>query len=103
VLRIRTFLVESGRLGPDPDPALMNDSLSTFLSVFKSHKYLGNLYFLRTVLRSRIIFMRLRLRAKILMRLRLLPYCIARQNFSNELKFKHMLKHVHMILYDFYW
>jgi hypothetical protein len=44
------------------------------------------------VLRSRIIFMRLRLRVKILMRLRrlrvkilmrlrLLPYCLARQNF----------------------
>jgi hypothetical protein len=35
------------------------------------------------VLRSRIIFMRLRLRVKILMRLwlRLLPYCIARQKF----------------------
>jgi hypothetical protein len=38
------------------------------------------------VLRSRIIFMRLRLRVKSLMRLRrlrlrLLPYCIARQNF----------------------
>jgi hypothetical protein len=30
------------------------------------------------VLRSRIIFMRLRLRVKILMRLRLLPHCIAR-------------------------
>jgi hypothetical protein len=39
-----------------------------------------------SVLRSRIIFMRLRLRVKILMRLRrirlrLLPYCISRQNF----------------------
>jgi hypothetical protein len=54
-----------------------------------------------SVLRSRIIFMRLRLRVKILMllrflllrlRLRLLPYCIARQNFYNELKFKHKLK-----------
>jgi hypothetical protein len=58
------------------------------------------------MLRSRIIFMRLRLRVKVLMRLRLrvkilmrlqlrlrlLPYSIARQNFWNELKFKHMLK-----------
>jgi hypothetical protein len=33
-----------------------------------------------SVLRSRILLMRLRLRVKILMRLRLLPYCIARQN-----------------------
>jgi hypothetical protein len=39
---------------------------------------------------SRIIFMQLWV--KILMRLRLLPFCIARQFFLNELKFKHMLK-----------
>jgi hypothetical protein len=48
------------------------------------------------VLRSRIIFKRLLLRVKILMRLRirpwLLPYCIARQNFLKEQKFKYMLK-----------
>jgi hypothetical protein len=42
------------------------------------------------VLRSRIIF--IRLRVKILMRLRVLPYCIARQNIWNELKFKHTMK-----------
>jgi hypothetical protein len=36
--------------------------------------------------------MRLRLWVKILMRLRLLPYCIARQKFENELKLKQMLK-----------
>jgi hypothetical protein len=32
------------------------------------------------------------------------PYCIARQNFKNELKFKHMLKLScsYMILYDLY-
>jgi hypothetical protein len=50
-------------------------------------------YVYQAVLQSRINFMRLRV--KILMRLRrlrLLPYCIARQNFLNELKFKHMLK-----------
>jgi hypothetical protein len=40
----------------------------------------------RPVLRSRIIFMRLRR-----LRLRLLPYCIARQ-IENELKLKQMLK-----------
>jgi hypothetical protein len=46
------------------------------------------------VLRSRVIFMRLRLRVKILMqlRLRLLPYYIARKKFLNELKFKLMFK-----------
>jgi hypothetical protein len=58
---------------------------------------------MKPVLRSRIIFMQLwlRLRVKILMRFRLrrlrlrlwlLPYCIAWQNFFNELNFKHMLK-----------
>jgi hypothetical protein len=36
---------------------------------------------LLVVFRSRIIFMRLRLWVQILMRLRLLPYSIARQNF----------------------
>jgi hypothetical protein len=43
------------------------------------------------VLQSRIIFMRLWL----------LPYCIARQNFQKELKFKHRLKlyrYCHLIL-----
>jgi hypothetical protein len=52
--------------------------------------------------------MQLRLRVKILMRLRLLrlrllPYCNARQNIQNELKFKYMLKLlylVYVILYD---
>jgi hypothetical protein len=41
------------------------------------------------------ILMRLRLRfplRRLWLRLRHLPYCIARQNFFNELKFKHMLK-----------
>jgi hypothetical protein len=52
-----------------------------------------------TVLRCHINFMRLQLRVKILMWLRprrlrlwLLTYCIARQNFKNKLKFKYMLK-----------
>jgi hypothetical protein len=40
-----------------------------------------------TVLRSRIIFMRLRLRVKFLMRLRLLSYCMARQIFQNQQRF----------------
>jgi hypothetical protein len=56
-----------------------------------NEQYSFNILF-KPVLRSRIIFMWLRLRVKILMRLWLLPYCIERQNFFNELKFKHMLK-----------
>jgi hypothetical protein len=45
------------------------------------------------VLRSRIVFMRLRVKISMrLRRLRLLPYCIARQNFLNELKFNRLLK-----------
>jgi hypothetical protein len=67
-----------------------------------------------SLLRSRIIFMRLQLREKFLMRLRIrrlrlrlrllpLPHYIARKIFLNELKFKLMFKRlVHMILYDFY-
>jgi hypothetical protein len=35
-IRFRTYLVGSGRLGPDPDPALINDSLSTFLVSVKA-------------------------------------------------------------------
>jgi hypothetical protein len=37
-------------------------------------------YHYKAVLRSRINFMRLRLQVKILMRLRLLPYCIEKRN-----------------------
>jgi hypothetical protein len=76
--------------------SIPQDQVNTFLSV----------------LRSRMIFMRLRFRVKILMqcrlrrlRLRLLSYCVARQKFENELKLKQMLKLqylVHLILYDLY-
>jgi hypothetical protein len=62
------------------------------------------------VLRSRIIFMRFRLRVKILMRLQLrrlrlllLPYCIVRQNFKTNQSVttcRNLL--VNMILQDLY-
>jgi hypothetical protein len=49
------------------------------------------------VLRSRIFFRRLQVKIllwlrRLQLRLRLLPYCIARQKFENELKLKQMMK-----------
>jgi hypothetical protein len=57
-----------------------------------TRRYNMGVMLFKPVLRSRIIFMQLRLRVKILMRLRLRPYCIARQIFKKELQFKYMLK-----------
>jgi hypothetical protein len=41
--RIRTFLVGSGRLGPDPDPGLNKWLYINFFGVCNSHNYLRNL------------------------------------------------------------
>jgi hypothetical protein len=43
VLRIRTFLVGSGRLGPDPDPGLNKLPYLNFFNMFKSQKYFKHL------------------------------------------------------------
>jgi hypothetical protein len=45
--RIRTFLVGSWRLGPDPDPDLNKWLCINFFGVCKSHKYLRKVCWLR--------------------------------------------------------